>query len=147
MQKQLTAILLLLVFLGSSLALGSSSSYILIKKMGNCQGTEYSEIGSAKPSLGNTFFVVGLVIENHGYDSFSVDPSSFKAFINNFGYSNSPATYYLDNVGKKILPVGNLNDGGSINGYVAFEIPSDRQDVDVRYAGWEDVNPTYECIN
>ena len=145
MQKHLTTILLL-VFLGTSLALGSDGSYIQIKKMNNCQGTEYSEIGSAKPSDGNIFLVVGLIIENHGYDSFSLDPSSFSIVVNNFGYRNSPATYYLDKVGKKILPSGNLNNGGSIDGYVAFEIPSGSQDYNVTYTGWEDIKPRYQCI-
>jgi Domain of unknown function (DUF4352) len=145
MKKLLTAILLLAV-LGTSLALGSDNPYILIKKMDNCQGTEFSEIGSSRPADGNVFLVVGLLIENHGYDSISIEPSSFSAFVNGFGYRNSPATYYLDKVGKKILPSGNLNNGASIDGYVAFEIPTGSKDYNVTYTGWEDVKPIYQCI-
>lgn len=145
MEKLLIAVLVLAV-LGTSLAFGNDDSYILIKKMDNCHGTEYSEIGSSKPSGGNVFLVAGLIIENHGYDSVAVDPSSFSAVINGFAYRSSPATYYLDKMGKKILPSGNLNNGASIDGYVAFEIPAGSKDYDVTYTGWENVKPKYECI-
>lgn len=138
------AIALILTCLGASLAAGSGP-YILIKSLNNCQGSEYSEIGSAKPTQGNTFLVVGLQIENHGYEGFSVDPSSFSLTINNFDYKNAPATYYLDQVGKKILPSGNLKNGGNINGYIAFEVPSGSKGYKVAYTGWEKVTVEYKC--
>lgn len=137
-------IVLILACLGASLAAGSGS-YILVKSLDNCKGTEYSEIGSAKPAKGNTFLVVGLQIENHGYEGFSVDPSSFSLTIDGFDYRNSPATYYLDQVDKKILPSGNLRDGNNIDGYIAFEVPSGSKGYKVVYTGWEKVNVDHKC--
>lgn len=139
------AAMLILAFLVAPFAAGNDGSYILVTELNNCQGTEHSEIGGVKPSAGNSFVVMGLSIENHGYDGFSVDPSSFSASINGFDYKISPTTYYLDRAGFKPLPSGNLRNGASITGYVAYEIPSGYKDFKVQYAGWEDVKVQYAC--
>lgn len=144
MVRYICAVLILLC-LSASFASASDGSYILMKRLDNCQGTEYSSIGDATPIGGSTFIVAGLIIENHGYDSFSVDPGTFILSTKSFEYKSSPATYYLDKVGLKPLPSGNLPNGGSIEGYVAFEVPSGTRNYEVQYGGWENVEIQYIC--
>jgi hypothetical protein len=144
MVRYMRAVFMLLC-LSASIAAASDGSYILIKTFNNCHGTMYPAIGEAKPLGGNVFIVAGLSIENHGYDSFSVDPGIFILATNSFEYKSSPATYYLDRVGLKPLPSGNLPNGGNIDGYVAFELPSGTSNYNVRYGGWENVEITYNC--
>jgi len=118
---------------------------ITVTTMNNCQGTEYSAIGDATPSPGNVFIVAEVKLENHGYQSFSVDPADFVLSTSSFNHKSSPVTYYLDKIGKSSLPVGSLPDGGNIDGYIAFEVPQGTSDYKVKYDGWEKVNLEYNC--
>lgn len=142
MARYVCAVFILLC-LSASIAAASGS--ILIKTLNGCQLTEYPAIGEARPAGGNVFIVAGLSIENHGYESFSVNPSIFKLATSSFVYESSPATYYLDKIGLKSLPSGNLPNGGSIEGYVAFEVPSGNRNSKVQYGGWEKVEIQYIC--
>ncbi len=81
-----------------------------------------TSIGSLTPASGNTFLIVTMTIENHGYgaDTPTTDwHHDFYIVINGAQYIPSAATSSLVD----ILPVTEVGDGLAVVGSIAFEVP------------------------
>jgi len=88
---------------------------------------------------GKVFLVITMNIENQGYEKFHVSPSIFHLIANNIKYGES-GSYQLDDVLARV----DIVDGGSINGSVAFEVPSDIGSYQLQYNGTGDYNIIYK---
>lgn len=110
------------------------SKYILI----NHSGTLMSYIGDYnKAGIGNDFLVVDMVIENHGYESFSVAPIYFSVVIDGVEYPYElMATVSLNDVHKSPLNTLKILDGGKVEGSLAFKIPQDKTSYILKYIGY-----------
>jgi hypothetical protein len=95
---------------------------------------QYGEANS-----GMVFLVITMNIENHGYEKFHVSPSTFDLIANNIKYGES-GSYQLDDALARV----DILDGGSINGSVAFEVPSNMGSYQLQYSGIGDYNITYK---
>ncbi|MGB8217859.1 MAG: DUF4352 domain-containing protein [Candidatus Methanoperedens sp.] len=89
---------------------------------------------------GNVFLVITMNIENHGYEKFHVSPSFFHLIANNIKYVES-GSYQLDDVLARV----DIPDGGSINGSIAFEVPSNIGSYQLQYSGAGDYNIIYKA--
>jgi hypothetical protein len=139
-------VLILYGLFAASAALGSE--YIDVKGIDGCNKAFHAKIGSAEASTGNVFLVTGLRIEYNGDKSVSIDPSYFQLKLGSRGYSNAAATYYLDQNGLIPLPALTLYKGGSVEGYIAYDVPVNEKDgsLEIVYSGWEDVKMnSYSC--
>lgn len=96
------------------------------------------QYGEAAP--GNVFLVITMNIENHGYEKFHVSPSIFNLIANNIKYGES-GSYQLDDVMARV----DIPDGGSINGSVAFEVPSNIGSYQLQYNYFGDYNIIYKA--
>jgi len=117
------------------------SEFINVIGLDGCNKDFYPEICNSKATPGYIFFVTGLRIEYSGDKSVSIDPSYFQLKLANKGYSNSGATYYLDQMGLIPMPTLTLYGGSNVQGYIAYEVPANEKDesYEIKYAGWEDV--------
>lgn len=95
---------------------------------------QYGEANS-----GMVFLVITMNIENHGYEKFHVSPSTFDLIANNIKYVES-GSYQLDDVLARV----DIPDGGSINGSVAFNVPSNIGSYQLQYGGAGDYNIIYK---
>jgi len=95
------------------------------------------QYGEAAP--GNVFLVISMNIENHGYDKFHVSSYIFNLIANNITYGQS-GSYQLDDV----LATVDIPDGGSINGSVAFNVPSNIGNYQLKYSGVGDYSIIYK---
>jgi hypothetical protein len=95
---------------------------------------QYGEANSA-----NVFLIITMNIENHGYEKFHVSPSTFNLIINNIKYGES-GSYQLDDELARV----DIADGDSINGSVAFNVPSNIGSYQLQYSGFGDYNIIYK---
>ncbi|MCZ7403227.1 MAG: DUF4352 domain-containing protein [Candidatus Methanoperedens sp.] len=95
------------------------------------------QYGEAEP--GNVFLVISMNIENHGYEKFHASPYIFNLIANNLTYGQS-GSYQLDDV----LAIVDIPDGGSINGSIAFNVPSNIGNYQLQYTGAGDYNIIYK---
>lgn len=145
MKKLLISLCILI--LSSILISSVAAETVLVTGLNNCEKEPYEDIGGSTPRSGYTFLVMGLKIDYNGGDKLSVDPNYFSLNIDNVDYPSSGATYYLDRIGLTALPTVTLSRGGSIEGYIAYEIPKDKMDSEsaIVYSGWQDVRADYRC--
>lgn len=110
----------------------SNSNQIIISYSANKTDYIVSSLGSVSmPQEGKIFLVVTTKIENRGYGEFSTSPLFFKIISNSIEYGISPYSYSLED---KLDSVKLLN-GGSTQGSVAFEVPSDIENYQFKYDG------------
>lgn len=91
-------------------------------------------VGYATPSLGNSFYIYKIIVENKGYDEFPFDYTNFILEADRVEYTWSPLSVDLNSIGLKPLESVTLLDGGKIWGYVGFEAPSDASYLKLVYA-------------
>jgi len=95
--------------------------------------TTMDSISSWKAEAGKTLLVVNMTIENHGYDSFYLDPLNFEAVVDGVVYKHSIITHFLDDVGYiPMQPVYLLNEGKVVCA-IAFEISKGYQSISLRH--------------
>ncbi|MEM2955231.1 MAG: DUF4352 domain-containing protein [Nitrososphaerales archaeon] len=95
--------------------------------------TTMDSVSSWKADAGKTLLVVNMTIENHGYDSFYLDPSNFEAVVDSVVYRHSIITHFLDDVGYIPMQPVYLLDKGKVVCAIAFEIPKDYQSISLRH--------------
>ncbi|HPJ83743.1 MAG TPA: DUF4352 domain-containing protein [Methanothrix sp.] len=101
------------------------SEYILI----NRSASLYSSIGRyTKPDPGKVFLLLNMVIENHGYSEFAVNPWYFSIIIDGVEYPHDSATYAVDERGLAPLDSVNVRNGGSTSGCLVFQIPKGKEE-------------------
>ena len=101
------------------------SEYILINRSVLLD----SSIGRyAKPDPGKVFLLLNIVIENHGYSEFAVNPWYFSIIIDGVEYPHDSATYAVDERGLAPLDSVNLRNGGSTSGCLVFQIPKGKEE-------------------
>jgi hypothetical protein len=88
---------------------------------------------------GKVFLVITMNIENHGYEKFPASPYLFYLIVNNIKYGES-GSYQLDDVLDRV----DVPDGGSINGSVAFIVPSNIGSYQLQYGRTGDYNIIYK---
>jgi hypothetical protein len=101
--------------------------------------TVMTQIGTGdfpdRPSSGYVYLVVDMTIENQGYDSFSSNPFYFSVVINNVKYS----TAFVTELENELQPVDVLN-GGTVQGKLAFEVPTGTTTFSPIYEGFSNYN-------
>jgi hypothetical protein len=131
----------------SAIGVSLGTENIQVYGLNNCEKIYASQIGdfTAKPNY--VYLVTGYRIEYHGSNSVSIDPNSFSIQLGGAQYSSSGATYNLDKIGKAYLSSLKLVGGGSTEGYVAYEIPTNMKNSDFTLVntGFEDVMLNYQC--
>ena len=92
-------------------------------------------LGNSKPSIGNEFLVMSIVITNRNYTpGVAIDPSRFKVEVDGVEYDPANATWFgLEDARYKPLPIVIVLDGGVTNGYLAYEVPSGSPSYIIRY--------------
>lgn len=112
------------------------SQYILLNRSATLTHYigEYSE-----PDAGKVFLLIKMSIENHGYNSFAVNPNYFGVIIDKVAYPYDKATYST----KSPITSLTLLDGGRTDGYLVFQIPSDKSSYTLGYVGPGDYNIIY----
>ncbi|MCX6770754.1 MAG: DUF4352 domain-containing protein [Candidatus Micrarchaeota archaeon] len=94
------------------------------------------------PSDGNTYVVVNVKIENHGYETFRLWSPGFRLIHNGLAYSPEASNQFLL---KDTLPSNtDILDGGLLSGNIVFEVPSNLSGYDIRYSAEQgDYNIVY----
>lgn len=133
--KKIVLTLLLIVLLSMiGMSMAAEPKYIVISEKGNTTDS----IGSLKHAAGGLhYLVVDIVIENHGYPEFSVNPNDFLVTAKNIDekYRIDSATFYLGSIGKAPLPTVKLADGDNITGSLVFLTRLRTNEYDVAYSG------------
>ena len=133
--KKFALTLLLIVLLSIiGISMAAESAYIAISEKGNTTDS----IGSLKHAAGGLhYLVVDMVIENHGYPEFNVNPNYFLVTAKNIDekYRIDSATFYLGSLDKDPLPTVKLADGENINGSLVFLTRLRTNEYDVAYSG------------
>jgi hypothetical protein len=112
------------------------SQYLLINHSAELK--DY--IGRYTESLpGKTFLVIDMMLENHGYSTIDINPNYFAIVIDKVVYPYDKATYSTESP----LTSSALLNGGKISGYLVFQIPSDKAQYTLVYAGPEKANVIY----
>jgi len=91
---------------------------------------EYVGMKEHPSNNGMVYLIITYHIENHGYDSFNVNPYYWKCIVNNIQYEHDVATYYLNDH----FSTQEILDNGKISGSIAFQIPkSSNYTYELRY--------------
>jgi|WetSurMetagenome_2_1015567.scaffolds.fasta_scaffold60260_2 hypothetical protein len=143
-KKILVTVVVLFGFV-ASLCIAGNCAEIVVKRLDSCTGQTFDRIGNNEAPSDKTFLVAGIEVTNSGYDSFNVDPSLFGVDRNNILYRNSYVTYSLRDIGFQPLDSVTVRAGGSIRGYIAFEIPRGSNENNIEYVGRGDRYIRYEC--
>ncbi|MHC1688016.1 MAG: DUF4352 domain-containing protein [Methanothrix sp.] len=89
------------------------------------KGTLMDKVGYSEAQPMKTYLVLPLTIENSGYDSVDYNPIYCKVTVNGVQYNDAFIGYSLAQAGYPSLDdMVTLKDGGKINGYMGFEVPS-----------------------
>ena len=78
---------------------------------------------------GNTFLIVTVMIENHGYEKVYVSSSLFYVIVGNQQFTSATATYALSGY----LPSTDVFDGLTLTGSIAYEVPADYRTFSLLY--------------
>jgi hypothetical protein len=112
------------------------SQYVLINK--SAELTDY--IGQYTESFsGKTFLVVDMTIENHGYDSVEINPNYFGVVIDKVAYPYDKATFSTESPLTSLA----LLDGGKTSGKLVFQIPEDKTEYVLVFAGQREEKVIY----
>jgi hypothetical protein len=76
-------------------------------------------IGSYKPREGYVWLLVGMSIENHGYDSIPLSWNNFYVTLDNWQFNAHGVTYEINGY----LSTPSLLDGLKTTGYLVYEVP------------------------
>jgi len=85
----------------------------------------------AEASQGKTFLIINMKLENHGYQTFSVNPNYFAVVIDNVAYPYDSSTFST----KSPLTSATLLDGGKTAGYLVYQVPKGTTTYNLRYVG------------
>ena len=80
-----------------------------------------------------------MTLENHGYGSLDINPNYFAVIIDKVAYPYDKATYSTES---PLTPL-TLLDGGKTSGYLVFQIPKDKTQYNLIYAGPEKATVIY----
>ncbi|WAM22591.1 MAG: DUF4352 domain-containing protein (plasmid) [Candidatus Methanoperedens sp.] len=92
---------------------------------------------------GKIFLIITMTVDNKGYNKINTNPNNFKLLANNIKYDYATESYSL--TGK--LDSIDLLNGGTINGSLAFEVPSDLENYQLQYeASFRKYNVIYNKV-
>ncbi len=117
MRRLIIAFLAVLLLVGICAA---QSPYIGICEL---QGDITSKVGYSVPPPEKAYLLIPVIVENHGYKEFSLDPYKFKVAIDKVKYGSAYLKYSIADAGLTPLDKVTLQDGGKVFGYIGFEIP------------------------
>jgi len=75
--------------------------------------------GTTEADSGYSFVVLDFAIENHGYESFEVNPFAYHIIVDNVKYDYDSSTYSIIDGLRSV----ELLDGGTTRGKIVFMIP------------------------
>ncbi|HWQ19149.1 MAG TPA: DUF4352 domain-containing protein [Methanotrichaceae archaeon] len=103
-------------------------------------GIFVSKLGYSEADPGMTYLLVPYSFQNNGYDEFPVEPGCCKVIINKVRYDRTYIGSSMAENGYPPLDSVTLMNGGSIKGWVAFEVPAGTQTFQSGYEqySWND---------
>jgi len=103
-------------------------------------GIYKKKIGHSEPAPGKIYLLIPVTVENQGYEEFPLSPYQFKLTVDKVKYDSVPLSYAMSQAGLVPIESVELQDGGKISGYIAFEAPASTTNYELSYdtGSWED---------
>ncbi len=108
-------------------------TFLGLKEYKKIKGETFTD----KPKKGNKYLVLFLSIKNNSYEENYINYNYFKSKIDG---KNTEHTFLLNDPKNYPAIFTQINPGGHIAGFIAWEVPDAWNTLEITYNGWKDTD-------